>query len=108
MGSETVLGNGGFGLVMSGTFHSVPVAIKVPRTFRREFSLADFGNELRIMRKLSHQNIISFQGACIDFSNGDVALVMELVQGYGMDAFICGAGFGGRQPSDAAKCQCLL
>ena len=75
------LGSGGFGVVVSGSFHGTPVAVKFPVCLEGAQSLADIGNELRILRKLKHPNIVMFHGACFDFENGDVALVLELLHG---------------------------
>ena len=75
------LGSGGFGVVVSGSVHGTLVAVKCPVCLEGAQSLADIGNELRILRKLKHPNIVMFHGACFDFENGDVALVLELLHG---------------------------
>eukprot|EP00928_Gymnodinium_smaydae_P013419 TRINITY_DN14891_c0_g2_i1.p1 TRINITY_DN14891_c0_g2~~TRINITY_DN14891_c0_g2_i1.p1 ORF type:complete len:766 (-),score=51.31 TRINITY_DN14891_c0_g2_i1:129-2426(-) len=82
------LGFGGFGMVLSGFFHSSPVAIKIHARAQVSKSLADIGNELRILRKLRHPNIVLFHGACLSLSPYDIALVMEMVQGEAMHKFV--------------------
>jgi len=67
---------------------------------------ADIGNELRILRKLRHPNIVMFHGACIDFEHEKIALVLEHVDGILMDSYI---GPSARLvPSKEARAQCLV
>jgi len=75
---------------------------------QNEVYLADIGNELRILRRIRHPNIILCHGAVIEPSWGEVALVLELVRGQSMSDFISGEGRGGQHPSSHAQCQCLL
>merc|ERR1711963_214903 len=60
---------------------AMPVAIKVLHE-NNMTSLADLGNELRVMRKLHHPNIVLFHGCCIDEGSRDLAVVLERVYGY--------------------------
>jgi len=97
------LGHGSFGLVVKGSFQGTPVAVKAPLdSVQSELSLADIGNELRILRRLRHPHIILCHGAVIDSCCGEVALVLELLRGQSMRNFMS------RMPSCDARCQCLL
>lgn len=84
------LGSGGEGLVIAGTFHGSPVAVKCPKLLRGALHMESVGNELRLLRKCRHQNICQLYGAVIDPSHGDLALVMERVVGVCMYSFILG------------------
>lgn len=107
--SDRCLGHGGFGLVTSGTFQGMPIALKAPlKIVRSELSLAHIGNELRILRRLRHPHIMLCHGAMIDSFCGEVALVLELVRGQPMDQFIENVKQGEQMPSCDARCQCLL
>ena len=86
--SAPILGSGGFGIVAAGRFQRTPVAVKVIQENTTNHSLASIGNELRILRKLHHPNIVLFHGACVDFQTGDIALVLERVFGISFDAFV--------------------
>jgi serine/threonine protein kinase len=84
------LGSGGEGLVIAGTFHGSPVAVKCPKLLRGVLHMESVGNELRLLRKCRHQNISQLYGAVIDPSHGDLALVMERVVEVCMYSFILG------------------
>ena len=74
-------------------------------------SLVEIGNELRILRKLKHPNIVMFHGACFDFENVDVALVMELVHGQSMTTYLGHRGVEtdiSGQPTSADRARCLI
>jgi len=106
-----VLGRGGFGAVVSGSFQGTPVALKFPVGSESVPSLADIGNELRILRKLKHPNIVMFHGACFDFENGDVALVLELLHGQLMTKYLSRQGVethNSEEPTAADRIQCLI
>ncbi|CAE8583390.1 unnamed protein product [Polarella glacialis] len=79
-----VLGKGGFGVVLLAGFHGIQVALKLPTTadgFAPAKSLPSFANELRILRRLRHPNVVLFYGAVIQPDLGVVALVSEFVDG---------------------------
>lgn len=86
-----VLGSGGFGVVLKGSLLGSPVAVKIPhdkqhhRTAKHWPSLA---NELRILRRVHHPNIVLFFGAWIDTSDASVALVFELLAGAHLQKFM--------------------
>eukprot|EP00927_Polykrikos_kofoidii_P015075 TRINITY_DN16697_c0_g1_i1.p1 TRINITY_DN16697_c0_g1~~TRINITY_DN16697_c0_g1_i1.p1 ORF type:complete len:706 (+),score=82.46 TRINITY_DN16697_c0_g1_i1:69-2186(+) len=83
----TLLGRGGFGLVIEAEYHCAAVAVKaslVPiSTDMKE--LASLANELQLSRRLRHPNIVVFFGACIAPKTGDLWLVMECVRGMSLD-----------------------
>lgn len=74
--SEDVLGSGGFGLVVESTYNGIDVALKVmART--GQAGIASLFQELRLLRKLRHPNIMVFYGASIDKDTSAVRLVFE-------------------------------
>ncbi|CAE8715376.1 unnamed protein product [Polarella glacialis] len=79
-----VLGKGGFGVVLLAGFHGIQVALKLPTTadgVAPAKALPSFANELRILRRLRHPNVVLFYGAVIQPDLGVVALVSEFVDG---------------------------
>lgn len=89
----TILGVGGFGVVLLGSLHGTPVACKIPRS--RDV-VSNIGvhkmpylmNELRILRLIRHPNLVYFLGACMDFEKMELALVFELLRGRTLDKFM--------------------
>eukprot|EP00747_Dinoflagellata_sp_TGD_P200634 gnl/TRDRNA2_/TRDRNA2_74054_c0_seq1.p1 gnl/TRDRNA2_/TRDRNA2_74054_c0~~gnl/TRDRNA2_/TRDRNA2_74054_c0_seq1.p1 ORF type:complete len:523 (-),score=35.93 gnl/TRDRNA2_/TRDRNA2_74054_c0_seq1:45-1463(-) len=63
--------------------------------------LPQLANELRVLRHVRHPNIAEFHGAVVDVSSGSVALVLELVGGGDLEAFIRG---GTCQPKSVSVC----
>lgn len=59
------IGSGSFGDLYSGTYCSQEVAIKVlkPERVNKEM-LREFAQEVFIMRKIRHKNVVQFLGAC--------------------------------------------
>mmetsp|Transcript_78277 Transcript_78277/g.201528 ORF Transcript_78277/g.201528 Transcript_78277/m.201528 type:complete len:313 (+) Transcript_78277:360-1298(+) len=89
---DQVLGKGAGGIVYAGEFCNSPVAIKRIRSGLDSQNSAKAAketlmalNELRILRRIRHPNIVLFYGACLDGSIGDVMLVLEQVQGTMLD-----------------------
>mmetsp|Transcript_27088 Transcript_27088/g.78583 ORF Transcript_27088/g.78583 Transcript_27088/m.78583 type:complete len:891 (-) Transcript_27088:44-2716(-) len=101
-----VLGKGSFGMAVIGKFHGSPVAVKL--SLRSADSgqagyLADLTNELRVLRHVRHPSIAIFHGAVIDPQTCDLALVLELVRGPGLDRYIkesCSIEGGTASPRD--------
>lgn len=93
---DTLIGAGGFGVVYRGSFSCTPVALKIPRrqTVNTKEGLLDFANELRVLRKVKHPNIIVCHGACIDQPNIDIFLVLEYSDGVNMEAIVVGKVIG--------------
>jgi len=86
-----ILGSGCFGIVVKGIFCGMQVAVKMPQSALQDTdvpALSDMSNELRVVRRLRHQNICAMQGAIIDVQHLRVALVLEMVQGMQLDSFI--------------------
>eukprot|EP00445_Apocalathium_hangoei_P079451 CAMPEP_0204172898 /NCGR_PEP_ID=MMETSP0361-20130328/44500_1 /ASSEMBLY_ACC=CAM_ASM_000343 /TAXON_ID=268821 /ORGANISM="Scrippsiella Hangoei, Strain SHTV-5" /LENGTH=580 /DNA_ID=CAMNT_0051131065 /DNA_START=34 /DNA_END=1776 /DNA_ORIENTATION=- len=82
----SLLGRGGFGIVVAAEYHGATVALKVPCLRSGEADMgresrSDVANELRIFRRLRHPNILLFYGACISPNNGELCLVLEYVHG---------------------------
>ncbi|CAE7519923.1 unnamed protein product [Symbiodinium natans] len=73
------LGSGTFGTVLQGTFYGAQVAIKMPKSDKKEH--LPLLNELRTLRRLRHPNIVLFLGAHVVPSTNDMALVFELIEG---------------------------
>lgn len=89
------LGEGAFGVVMKALYHGALVAIKSPKELPEQVKkddLPELCNELRIMRRLRHPNIVFMYGATLDtFSRQEgvkLSLVMELVDGQPLDSFL--------------------
>eukprot|EP00927_Polykrikos_kofoidii_P020213 TRINITY_DN1952_c0_g1_i2.p1 TRINITY_DN1952_c0_g1~~TRINITY_DN1952_c0_g1_i2.p1 ORF type:complete len:595 (-),score=74.06 TRINITY_DN1952_c0_g1_i2:214-1998(-) len=75
------LGSGEFAEVWAGFYQGSQVAIKTVAGCFGDVPLRAIFNEVRIMRRLRHPNIVHFYGACLDGNSSDFALVMELVTG---------------------------
>ncbi|CAK0846784.1 unnamed protein product [Prorocentrum cordatum] len=93
--TDGVLGSGGFGLVVMGLYHNTPVAVKAPREdMVREGVLRSclpaLCNELRILRRIRHPNIAFLYGACLGAGLRKLCLVLELVDGVPLGAFVRG------------------
>eukprot|EP00928_Gymnodinium_smaydae_P016295 TRINITY_DN16089_c1_g2_i1.p1 TRINITY_DN16089_c1_g2~~TRINITY_DN16089_c1_g2_i1.p1 ORF type:complete len:744 (+),score=54.73 TRINITY_DN16089_c1_g2_i1:315-2234(+) len=95
------LGSGGFGLVFEGTFNGSPAALKLNKSSGFDADLFAISNELRIMRKLRHPNIVLLHGACLSATHNDLVLVMEKVVGTLLTTYIQ------RQPVEAQRCQVM-
>jgi serine/threonine protein kinase len=109
----TVLGRGGCGMVVEGTFCHAPVAVKL---FRRELNLTTNRtciNELRFLRHLRHPNIVSFIGAQFGLNSdgqmkNDLKLVMEKVVGKPFQEYLrhCDTSGGSKAGShDLPNCE---
>mmetsp|Transcript_40393 Transcript_40393/g.71611 ORF Transcript_40393/g.71611 Transcript_40393/m.71611 type:complete len:802 (+) Transcript_40393:84-2489(+) len=109
---STILGKGGFGVVLAGSFHGAPVAVKASKL--KGANLMSCLNELRVLRKLRHQNIVLFYGSCVNTSSGEILLVMEFVDGERLDSFMLGGdGRAAKSasirspPDNYSRCQVL-
>lgn len=78
---EIILGCGGFGVVVVGRLYGLQVAVKMPLAMTDCSHAISLVNEIRVLRRLRHPNLVSFIGACIDQSAGDVSLIQELIPG---------------------------
>eukprot|EP00927_Polykrikos_kofoidii_P008776 TRINITY_DN13660_c0_g1_i4.p1 TRINITY_DN13660_c0_g1~~TRINITY_DN13660_c0_g1_i4.p1 ORF type:complete len:609 (+),score=53.20 TRINITY_DN13660_c0_g1_i4:43-1869(+) len=92
-GSELV-GQGGFGTVVTARLHGTPVVMKIPLQSMGAWAGKDacnlkvLGNEIRLLRRLRHPNIVLFHGAIFiepnDMSGAtewQLGLVVEYVDG---------------------------
>jgi len=88
---KAVLGEGGFGIVYTGSYCGSPIAAKFDKHVvyhhpcKEDKKLASVANELRIFRFLRHPNIVLFHGAAL--VNGQIALIMEKVKGQLLTTF---------------------
>eukprot|EP00928_Gymnodinium_smaydae_P049063 TRINITY_DN3289_c0_g1_i1.p1 TRINITY_DN3289_c0_g1~~TRINITY_DN3289_c0_g1_i1.p1 ORF type:complete len:760 (-),score=55.40 TRINITY_DN3289_c0_g1_i1:51-2267(-) len=84
---DLVLGAGGYGSVVAGSWKLAPVAVKVPkqRTRGEHHPLA---LELRHFRKLRHPCIVSFFGLCIESNTLEMVLVEEYICGQNLRDFV--------------------
>ncbi|CAK0849518.1 unnamed protein product [Prorocentrum cordatum] len=92
---DRVLGEGGFGIVVSGLYHNTVVAVKAPKQdiARKDginSSLPELCNELRILRRIRHPNIAFLYGACMDDTLSRLCLVLEFVDGVPLGEFVRG------------------
>jgi len=89
---DQTLGSGGFGVVIRGEYSGCQVAVKVSRLAMPQQSsdsqLSQLCNELRLLRRLRHPNIVVLYGACLDSQHADVALIMELLHGQTLSRFL--------------------
>jgi len=84
--SQHILGSGSFGFVVGGSFRRTNVVIKLTRgdgnlTMQHRIALC---NEIRVLRQITHPNIVLFYGACFDGRRGDFSLVLEHIDGHSM------------------------
>eukprot|EP00928_Gymnodinium_smaydae_P057743 TRINITY_DN4096_c0_g2_i1.p1 TRINITY_DN4096_c0_g2~~TRINITY_DN4096_c0_g2_i1.p1 ORF type:complete len:745 (-),score=78.71 TRINITY_DN4096_c0_g2_i1:193-2361(-) len=103
---DRVLGSGGFGSVVVGTWMSGQVAVKVPK-LRKEGEGHPLAMEMRHLRKLRHPCIVSFLGICLDADNTEVMLVEELVNGDNLNSFMLALGAVVRQYVEFRQHVCL-
>ncbi|KAL6963654.1 Serine/threonine-protein kinase sty46 [Sarracenia purpurea var. burkii] len=62
---ETKVASGSYGDLYKGTYHSQEVAIKILKPERVDSNLQkEFAQEVFIMRKVRHKNVVQFIGAC--------------------------------------------
>mmetsp|Transcript_57935 Transcript_57935/g.126985 ORF Transcript_57935/g.126985 Transcript_57935/m.126985 type:complete len:904 (+) Transcript_57935:516-3227(+) len=87
-----MLGRGGFGIVVAGTFHGSPVAVKLAKQAASPNAdvdrFEDIANELRVLRYVRHPNIAMFHGAVVDVARQEMAIVLELVDGPSLQNFV--------------------
>eukprot|EP00931_Biecheleriopsis_adriatica_P064896 TRINITY_DN39568_c0_g1_i1.p1 TRINITY_DN39568_c0_g1~~TRINITY_DN39568_c0_g1_i1.p1 ORF type:complete len:576 (-),score=70.20 TRINITY_DN39568_c0_g1_i1:407-2134(-) len=90
------LGSGGFGTVRYGLLHGItPVVIKEPKGWaeRNEQSMCmsarTLANELRILRRIRHPDIVMFFGAvCSTLGGAFLCLVLEHIEGCTFEDFV--------------------
>jgi len=107
---DKALGSGSFGQVVMGIFCGVMVAVKIPRNQPKTSDiprLPELCNELRVLRHVRHPNIVAVQGAVISPQQCSIALVMELIKGMVLDAFVM-LGPKGEQPDIPERYSLML
>eukprot|EP00928_Gymnodinium_smaydae_P016904 TRINITY_DN16410_c1_g1_i2.p1 TRINITY_DN16410_c1_g1~~TRINITY_DN16410_c1_g1_i2.p1 ORF type:complete len:532 (-),score=54.68 TRINITY_DN16410_c1_g1_i2:123-1601(-) len=82
-----VLGEGGFGSVVMGSFHGASVAVKLPKIEANSKGIKELCNELRILRHARHPNLVQCFGAVIDVKSNRFGLVLEFVNGESLRTF---------------------
>eukprot|EP00928_Gymnodinium_smaydae_P057740 TRINITY_DN4096_c0_g1_i1.p1 TRINITY_DN4096_c0_g1~~TRINITY_DN4096_c0_g1_i1.p1 ORF type:complete len:740 (-),score=74.83 TRINITY_DN4096_c0_g1_i1:100-2319(-) len=102
---DQILGKGGFGSVVVGTWMSGQVAVKVPK-LRKQGERHPLALEMRHLRKLRHPCIVSFLGICLDDQDYEVLLVEEFVTGDNLNGFMRTLGAFARQYVDFRQHVC--
>jgi len=75
-----MIGEGTFGVVHKGKWHGTPVAIKTLKFSKVTAAvLEDFRQEVAMMAKLRHPNVVLFMGACTQPPN--LCIVTEFLEG---------------------------
>ena len=82
------IGGGGVGIIYNGWFGDQPVAVKTLMDTRLDETLKqEYLDELLIMSRLKHSNIVTFIGACMKPPN--LCFLMELCEGKLLLIYIC-------------------
>ncbi|CAK0859106.1 unnamed protein product [Prorocentrum cordatum] len=112
------LGEGSFGRVFLARYQGTHVAVKVPKIRTKRLSdnshLVELCNELRVLRRVRHPNIVLFYGAALDDQNCDMALVIDFVDGLSLRSFVRsgrrddGDHSGSEPPSALQRSQVLV
>jgi len=85
------LGNGACGCVLAATVHGSPAVVKIPK---KEDDGCDLEractiiNELQVLRRARHPNVVILYGAYIDMQAFSLNLVIEQVQGLDLSIII--------------------
>ncbi|PSS16019.1 G-type lectin S-receptor-like serine/threonine-protein kinase [Actinidia chinensis var. chinensis] len=79
------LGQGGFGHVYKGTFGGQEIAVKRLSSHSGQ-GLEEFKNEVVLIAKLQHRNLVRLQGYCI--KGDEKILLYEYMRNKSLDAFI--------------------
>lgn len=87
---DRILGAGSFGVVFGGCVHGTEVALKFSRRKRHGAPLfVDIlMNELRVLRRIRHPNLVLFLGVSIDYASGDLVIILEYLKGMALHHFI--------------------
>lgn len=81
-----ILGRGSFGVVSAAMLHGQAVAVKtLPRGAEDESRVAALLNELRVLRRVRHPNVVLFFGCLVEPGMGSIALVYDLIRGLQLD-----------------------
>eukprot|EP00405_Crypthecodinium_cohnii_P034593 CAMPEP_0206531106 /NCGR_PEP_ID=MMETSP0325_2-20121206/3574_1 /ASSEMBLY_ACC=CAM_ASM_000347 /TAXON_ID=2866 /ORGANISM="Crypthecodinium cohnii, Strain Seligo" /LENGTH=659 /DNA_ID=CAMNT_0054027299 /DNA_START=262 /DNA_END=2241 /DNA_ORIENTATION=+ len=96
---DRVLGSGAYGLVIGGMYKGMPFAAKIPKNGQDAITngrqLTSLANELRILRRLRHPNIVLLFGAAVLDPNdkltndfGYLVLILEHVPGVTLQQWV--------------------
>jgi len=91
---DRILGQGGFGKVCLARLHGTPTVVKMPLAPMHEWvgvgasHLQALANEIRLLRRLRHPNIVLFHGAVFFDRNTSFGLVLEYVDGVELNACV--------------------
>ena len=85
------LGKGAFGIIYRGSFKDCPVAIKLLRsetasTEERIEIFSEFRNEVTLMSRMHHENVIELKGIC--YGSGEIGMIMELAESIDLEDLI--------------------
>ncbi|KAF3784791.1 Cysteine-rich receptor-like protein kinase 10 [Nymphaea thermarum] len=83
---ENKLGGGGFGPVYKGELNGRLVAVKRLSEHSKQ-GLKEFMNEVVLIAKLQHKNLVCLLGCCIE--QGEKMLIYEYMTNGSLDAFFC-------------------
>ncbi|MED6173934.1 hypothetical protein PIB30_064402 [Stylosanthes scabra] len=85
---DNKLGEGGFGPVFKGKLsNGKEIAVK-RLSFKSRQGIEEFKNEMTLIAKLQHKNLVRILGCCID--RNEKLLVYEYMANTGLDAFLFG------------------
>lgn len=88
---DECLGSGGFGRVVGATYFGTHAAVKFPKHPKGRVSashLRSLANEVEILRKVRHPNVVIFFGACIEAIDSRICVVLERVMGDSFSNFV--------------------
>ncbi|CAK0809033.1 unnamed protein product [Prorocentrum cordatum] len=89
-----LLGEGAFGRVVLARYQGIHVALKVPKVHDQRITdnshLVEMCDELRVLRRIRHPNVVLFYGATLDEQHRHMALVLEFVDGVSVRSFVRG------------------
>jgi len=71
------IGEGSFGTVYLAEYHNFPVACKLVKAGINEDNVGKIMEELRVMRRLKHPNVVMLMGACFTKEN-NLMIITEL------------------------------
>jgi len=86
--TNDVLGRGSFGVVVGGELLGIPVAIKMTHDTDIARGLAQLANEIRVLRRVRHPQIVLFHGVFLQPGCEAFGLIFERICGRPLDLMI--------------------